>query len=64
MVVQCCVCQKVREGKEWIAVEAPYLTAHIVSHTYCPVCEKVSLRELKEMCARRFQVPQKMSSTP
>ena len=62
MVVQCCVCQKVREGEEWIAVEDPYLSMRSVSHTYCPVCKKVSLRELKEMSMRRYQVSQALVS--
>ena len=61
MVVQCCVCQKVREGEEWIAVEDLSLSARVVSHTYCPVCEKASLRELKEMSARRYRIPQALA---
>lgn len=35
MIVQCCVCHRVREGKEWNRI-AP--SDHVVSHSYCPEC--------------------------
>jgi hypothetical protein len=57
MVVQCCVCQKVREGSEWVAVEEPYLATRRISHSYCPICKKASLDAIYEQRAYRKEAP-------
>lgn len=58
MVIQCCVCQKVQDGNEWIAVEESYLATRRISHTYCPICKKASLDDLQELRVHRYLVPQ------
>lgn len=38
MLVQCCVCKKVRHGRDWTDAP-PSLPEHeLVSHGYCPEC--------------------------
>lgn len=45
MTIQCCKCKKVRVGDEWVRPGgAPDGNT---SHTYCPVCLKVTVLELR-----------------
>jgi len=49
MLIQCCVCLKVRQGKKWVTVAKPYQAMRNASHTYCPECLKVSFKSLKKV---------------
>lgn len=47
MIVQCCVCEKVREDGHWFVLANPvdpHTTA--VSHGYCPICADEAFGEL------------------
>jgi hypothetical protein len=46
MVVQCCVCRKVRDGSRW---NKPPKGHHpeTVSHGYCPVCAAEAFAEIR-----------------
>ena len=47
MIVQCCVCEKVREGSDWFVLGKPvdpHETA--ISHGYCPTCADEAFGEL------------------
>lgn len=56
MTSQCCKCNKVKVGGEWIhpTDAEPHLT---VSHTYCPACHAETLRgfKIEWAAARRLQ---------
>jgi len=43
MVVQCCVCHRVREGKEWTRNAQ---SDSMVSHSYCPECLTETKRQI------------------
>ena len=46
MVVQCCVCKKVRrQSGEWAAFAPP--TPSETSHGYCPRCAEIALAEIR-----------------
>lgn len=48
MIVQCCVCKKVRDQGEWIAPDktaAPNVNE--LSHGYCPVCAAKAFDEIR-----------------
>ncbi|MDZ4859270.1 MAG: hypothetical protein SGI88_09805 [Candidatus Hydrogenedentes bacterium] len=47
MIVQCCVCEKVREDGQWFALGKP-VNHHetLVSHGYCPGCAAEAFGEL------------------
>ena len=51
MIIQCCVCLKVREENQWVVVEEPYVVMQYASHTYCPECKKASLEALRAQLA-------------
>ena len=51
MVIQCCVCLKVKEENRWVIVEEPLLVMQYASHTYCPRCMEASLRALRQCSA-------------
>jgi len=53
VIIQCCVCLKVREGDRWIVVEEPYTVMQHASHTYCPLCKKASFGSLQELLAHK-----------
>ena len=40
MIVQCCMCHRIREGKNWVRTQDPAEVARKASHTFCPKCEK------------------------
>ena len=48
MVIQCCVCDKVRVDGEWIP---PTSTEGMVSHTYCPRCLEKAMVDLRREMA-------------
>ncbi|HNR31862.1 MAG TPA: hypothetical protein PKI11_13315 [Candidatus Hydrogenedentes bacterium] len=49
MIVQCCVCGKVRKGAIWVLVQAPLSRHAEVSHGYCPGCAHAAFEEMKRI---------------
>lgn len=45
MVVQCCVCKKIRLNSEWVKPSKEQLYNEKISHTYCPACAHKALTE-------------------
>ena len=45
MTVQCCMCDRVLEDAQW--VDRKPASDDSVSHTYCPVCLNLTLREYR-----------------
>ena len=39
MIIQCCVCQKVRLENQWVEAIANLSAENEISHTYCPACK-------------------------
>lgn len=56
MVVQCCLCQKVRQGKQWESVSESTKLPKEVSHGYCPTCAKQAFEEIRQLLATRDSV--------
>ncbi|MCP4642653.1 MAG: hypothetical protein GY851_19565 [bacterium] len=49
MIVQCCVCKKVRQRDEsWRALEQALPDKAAVSHGYCPVCAAKAFDEIAD----------------
>gem|GEM_PF-3139496 len=46
MLVQCCVCKKIRKGKRWVDITSPLSACCHISHGYCPVCAEAAFAEL------------------
>ena len=53
MIVQCCVCQKLREDGVWVRKVVPPEEVKTISHTYCPSCLEETQRQLREELAKR-----------
>ena len=54
MIVQCCVCEKVRKENQWFVTAKPvdpHETA--VSHGYCPACADKAFGELYRRARKR-----------
>ena len=52
MVVQCCVCQRVRHENEWVApTKAVAESRESVSHGYCPRCAAEAFAEIRRLHA-------------
>lgn len=49
MLVQCCVCKKVRKGGTWTHVSEKELASQHVSHGYCPKCAAEAFAEIRKM---------------
>ena len=47
MLVQCCICGRIRKGKEWLQMEALDVTGEDTSHGYCPVCAARAFDEIR-----------------
>ena len=45
MVVQCCMCKKVRNRGKWIRLAG--LSLAYASHTYCPDCYRDSVEQFR-----------------
>lgn len=45
MTVQCCVCDRVLDDAQWVNRKPD--SDDSVSHTYCPACLNVALREYR-----------------
>lgn len=47
MIVQCCVCEKVREADQWFVLAKPVNPREtLISHGYCPECAAEAFGEL------------------
>jgi len=46
MVVQCCVCKKVRTGHGWISEKTLRELKESISHGYCPKCAAKAFKEI------------------
>lgn len=47
MLVQCCVCNKVRDGGRWKAPPDVDLRGREISHGYCPSCAAKVFAEIR-----------------
>ena len=47
MVIQCCVCRKIRQGTSWVAAQQTPQNRNEVSHSYCPECAKRAIEEIR-----------------
>ncbi|MGC8737126.1 MAG: hypothetical protein ACP5UA_00605 [Candidatus Hydrogenedens sp.] len=48
MIVQCCVCRKIRHDAEWIIPTRYQLMNQQISHTYCPACAHKTITEYRK----------------
>ena len=55
MVVQCCVCKKIRKNDAWIMAAPTTHREAVTSHGYCPNCAKDAFREIKEYHQHNFR---------
>lgn len=46
MMVQCCVCKKVKSGHRWVDVIPEQLAYLDISHGYCPKCAEEAFAEI------------------
>lgn len=49
MIVQCCLCKKVRQGKQWVIANPSDLADAHVSHGYCPACAAQAFAEIRAL---------------
>lgn len=47
MKVQCCVCQKIRQGERWRFALYGELEGESVSTGYCPECAKIAFESIR-----------------
>jgi len=52
MIVQCCVCKKVRENGLWTFTDQVALDRQNVSHGYCPQCAANAFAQLSVTVVR------------
>lgn len=64
MIVQCCVCKKIRYGNNvWKHAAEKQDSIHLeASHGYCPKCAKAAFQEIYE--SRRKQSAQYATTLP
>lgn len=55
MVVQCCVCKKVRTDGVWQVSDPAAPRFEEVSHGYCPACADDAFREVREYHRHNFR---------
>ncbi|GEM_PF-2519276 len=48
MIVQCCVCGKIRHDARWIIPTHQQLKNEQISHTYCPLCAHKTITEYRK----------------
>jgi hypothetical protein len=54
MMIQCCVCGRVRHGGAWVVdPKACQYGAERVSHGYCPACAEEAFEALREYSKNR-----------
>ena len=57
MIVQCCVCEKVREDDRWFVLGKPVDREETqVSHGYCPECADAAFGELYRRAIARCEL--------
>ena len=49
MLVQCCVCKRVRKGGAWVKMRPPPDREGGVSHGYCPACAAKAFEQVRHM---------------
>jgi hypothetical protein len=49
MIVQCCLCKKVRKGKQWVTADPIELADVRISHGYCPACAAQAFAEIRAL---------------
>lgn len=47
MLIQCCVCKKIRQEGRWVPDGKPVEDAGRVSHGYCPACAARAFEEIR-----------------
>ena len=47
MIVQCCVCRKIRLNEIWLKVDSATICNKVISHGYCPSCFNAALIEIE-----------------
>jgi len=58
MVVQCCLCKRVRNGKLWAEPLPEEIVEGDISHGYCPACAAKAFLEVEELLsARQIVIP-------
>ena len=66
LVVQCCVCKKIRQvGKDsncW--VDAYIFPSVAISHSYCPICLQEALKQIDDVQPRIDRVRSKEEKNP
>jgi uncharacterized protein YlaI len=62
MLVQCCVCEKIRQGGQWAAVPEEKLRDEEISHGYCPECAEAAFAELQRELNRRLYTTRRAAS--
>lgn len=51
MVVQCCLCKRIRDQHRWVEEPARGLASENVSHGYCPTCAAKAFAEVRAFAA-------------
>ncbi len=46
MMIQCCVCGKIKDGGRWTMPDAFGADKATISHGYCPLCFNNALNEI------------------
>ncbi len=57
MIIQCCVCKKVRRDGVWVKADSQELQDSQVSHSYCPACAEIASQEIKALLASSPATP-------
>ncbi|OGY43379.1 MAG: hypothetical protein A2729_04360 [Candidatus Buchananbacteria bacterium RIFCSPHIGHO2_01_FULL_39_14] len=60
MIIQCCVCQKIKVGDQWILAQHTDKT----SHGYCPECAAKTLAKIYETEVARKKAITTSTTTP
>ncbi|MBN2307414.1 MAG: hypothetical protein JXR94_00495 [Candidatus Hydrogenedentes bacterium] len=63
MIVQCCVCKKVRKDGHWVELRTPLRKGAFVSHGYCPVCAAKAFEEVRRVVADSAKEPDSKKKT-
>jgi len=53
MVIQCCICKRIRVGEEWVDLAADGVPEAPISHSYCPGCAASAFDEVTALAVRR-----------
>ena len=61
MVIQCCVCRRVRDGGQWTS-QSLRVFQEEVSHGYCPECAEKAFADIRKMRSASLTLPGKAAS--